>query len=363
MQLNKVVIAHSWNDVSVNIQTKAVAASLAENCEVVFVTQARITTTPLPANKNLTVKEWPNKRPNTLKDLWFIYKLLRKENPQVAIVHFGATNLMLLGAWLARVPNRIAWMHTLSGQYFLDIKSEKKAKLAIRTRTLVYKLATKIVVLNEFARKDATNNYKVASTKVYKIYNGIKDLFINNTNDGSDLSIRYAGRLDNSKGIDILIDAFAKVAPQFPNAKLEMVGIGFEMEMYKKRIVELGLKEQVVFHGRLPYEQMYDFMSKAYCLLVPSRLDNFPTVVLEAMATGTTVIASKAGGLPEMIEDGKTGLLFDTGNVDDLADKLQTLLSNVQLRNKFAKAARAKFEQEFLVDIHVKNVTDFLKQL
>jgi len=363
MHLNKVVIAHSWNDVSVNIQTKAVAASLAENCKVVFVTQARITTTPLPTNSNLEVREWPNKRPNTLKDLWFIYKLLRKEKPQVAIVHFGATNLMLLGSWLARVPNRIAWMHTLSGQYFLDIKSEKKARLAILIRTLVYKLATKIVVLNEFARRDAINNYKVAPNKVFKIFNGTKDLLIKNTNDGADFSIRYAGRIDHSKGIDLLIDAFASIASQFPNARLEMVGKGAEKEAYERKVEQLGLGRQIVFLGGIPYEQMYEFMSKAYCLVVPSRLDNFPAVVLEAMATGTPLIGSKAGGLPEMIADGETGLLFDTGNVDDLADKLQVLLSNVRLRNELGKAARTKFEKEFLIDIHVRNVTDFLKQL
>jgi glycosyltransferase involved in cell wall biosynthesis len=363
MHLKKVVIAHSWNDVSVNIQTKAVAASLAETCKVVFVTQARITTTPLPTNSNLEVREWPNKRPNKLKDLWFIYKLFKQENPEVAIVHFGATNVFLLGAWLAGVPNRIAWMHTLSGQFFLDASNRRVARLNIIVRSLVYKLATKIIVLSEFARKDAINNYKVASGKVVKLYNGIKDLSVINTNDGTELSIRYAGRIDHSKGIDLLIEAFASIASRFPSAKLEMAGLGFQKEFYERRVQELGLTKQVFFYGGLPYEQMYQFISKAYCLVVPSRMDNFPTVVLEAMATGTPLIGSKAGGIPEMIIDGETGLLFETGNMEDLADTLMQILNNIQLRNQLGKAARLRFEKTFLIETHVKNVYDFLIQL
>lgn len=363
MQLNKVVIAHSWNDVSLNIQTKAVAASLAENCKVFYITSARIMDTPLPSNKNLQVREWPNKRPNKLKDLWFIYRLLRKEKPEVAIVHFGATNILLMGAWLARVPNRIAWMHTLSGQYFLDLKSKRKARLSILIRTFVYKLATKVVVQNDFAKQDAISNYHIPATKLFKIYNGIKDLPFANTNNGNDLCIRYAGRLDHSKGIDLLINAFSQVVKKFPHARIELAGHGAEKEKYIEQVKELQLDKQIHFIGSLPYEKMYAFMSGSYCLAVPSRLDNMPAVVTEALATGTPVIASKCGGIPEMVTDGETGFLFENGNVHDLTSKLELLFGNIELRNKFAKAARAKFEQEFLVDIHVKNVTDFLKQL
>jgi glycosyltransferase involved in cell wall biosynthesis len=365
MTLTKAVIAHSWNDVSVNIQTKAVAASIAEECKVVFVTQARIMDTPLPTNPNETVVEWPNKRPNSLKDLWFIYRLLKREKPQVAIAHFGATNLMMLGAWLARVPNRIVWMHTLSGQYRLDIRDQKKASLAIRIRSIAYKLATKVVVLNEFGRKDAMENYKVPAKKLFKIYNGIKDLAISNVNDGSDLTIRYAGRINHGKGADLLIEAFASIAKKFPSAKLELVGgiTAEQKQEYLKKVEELSIKEQVIFHESLQYDQMYQFISKAYCLVVPSRMDNFPTVVLEAMATSTPLIGSKAGGIPEMIADRETGLLFETGDVQGLTDSLDTLLSNVQLRNELGKNGRKRFEAIFLMDIHVKNVKDFLKQL
>src|SRR5215831_8266540 len=100
MLIKKVFIAHSWSDVGINMQTKAVAMKLSETIKVVYLTQARIGKSESKVNNNLVVAEWPNKRPNSIKDFFFICKKIIKEKPDAFIAHFGATNVSMIAAWL-----------------------------------------------------------------------------------------------------------------------------------------------------------------------------------------------------------------------------------------------------------------------
>src|SRR5438067_349233 len=114
MKIKRVFIAHSWSDVGVNIQTKAVAQKLSENAEVVFISQSRLSKPKLQVSDKLSVVEWPNRRPNTLKDLLFICRQILRRKPEIFIAHFGATNISMIAAWLLRVKYRICWIHTLT---------------------------------------------------------------------------------------------------------------------------------------------------------------------------------------------------------------------------------------------------------
>lgn len=364
MEKRKFIFTHSWNDVSVNIQTKKVANELSKNNQVLFITQSRIGQPSMQINENFKVIEWLNKRPTSFKDLVFIYKLMKKEKPDVAIMHFGGTNNMMIAAWLLGIKKRIGWMHTLTEQTQLDVKSKWKAKWHILKRSIIYKLATDVIVLNEYGRKDAIDNYHIAAKKLFKIYNGIEDPKRRNENDGTHLSIRYLGRLDVSKGVDILLEAFIKIAEQLPNALLELVGKGDLKEALEDKVKMLGLEQRVIFHPPITdYKKVFDFMCGAYCIVVPSRMDNFPTVVLECLATATPVIAAKTGGIPEMIDDEENGLLFERESVADLTAKLLALMSNASKRKSIATAARKKFEEQFEMERHVEQVIQYLKQL
>src|SRR6266540_2050873 len=146
MPIKKVFIAHSWSDVGVNIQTKAVAKRLSGTTEVLYLSQARVGKPELSVNDKLRVAEWPSKRPNTFKDFFFICKKIIRERPDVFIAHFGATNISMIAAWLLRVKYRICWVHTLTTQYYSDIKDEQIARKTIKRRRRIYALATHLVV-------------------------------------------------------------------------------------------------------------------------------------------------------------------------------------------------------------------------
>jgi glycosyltransferase involved in cell wall biosynthesis len=364
MHVQKIAISHSWTDVSVNIQTKQVAYRLSENKEVLFITQARIGQPVLQVNKNLTVLEWPHKRPTKPKDLLFMLRLLKKEKPDAVIAHFGGTNVMMIAAWLAGIKHRICWMHTLTEQNKLDVKSPVKARWNIFKRSWVYSLATHVVVLNGFGQKDAIENYKIRPSKVVKIYNGIEPSAETNHNNGERLLVRFLGRLAYSKGVDLLIQAFEQVLQQVPNAQLEFVGKGDMRNQLEQMIEEKRLQNHIRFHPQLAgFEEVYKVYASSYCVVVPSRLDNFPTVVLEAFSTQTPVIAAATGGIVEMVQHNKSGLLFEKENVEDLARQLIRMLTDKSLRNQLATAGKQKFEQEFSMQKHVHNVQQFIENL
>lgn len=359
----KIFIAHSWSDVGLNIQTKEVAKRLSDQNEVLFFTQARVGKPELKVDHHLTIVEWPDKRPNRLKDILFACRKIRQQRPSVFVVHFGATNASMLASWLCRVKYRVCWMHTLSEQYYLDSKKSLQANLGFTLRKMAYQLATHIIVQNEFGRRDAIERYRVPARKIHKIYNGI----FNNAADVpvvSKRSVRFIGRLDHSKGVDLMIRAVSALDFLPADVVFEIAGKGTEEGALRVLVDELGLQGRVLFNGYFShYKDAIAFVAGAYCLVVPSRMDNFPTVVLEALAAGVPVVAFAAGGIPDMIEDGKDGLLVPAEDVEALGVAISRILSDEALRARMSAHASASFTAKFSIEQHVYAVEDFINNL
>jgi glycosyltransferase involved in cell wall biosynthesis len=136
------------------------------------------------------------------------------------------------------------------------------------------------------------------------------------------------------KGLDILIDAFRKSA--VPGSVLLVVGGGALLEKY--RVECAGIKD-IVFAGQVPNEQLPLYYSASDVFVLPSRVESFGLVLLEAMSCGRPVIGSDTGGIPSIIEHGKNGLLFDSGNVKSLSYSLSLLLNDDSLRSRIALEA------------------------
>lgn len=166
------------------------------------------------------------------------------------------------------------------------------------------------------------------------------------TGRGRALQIGAAARLVASKGLDVLIRAFASV--DLPDARLRIAGDGPEEGALRRLCRELGVADRVEFLGRLP--QALELFQQADVVVVPSRDDAFPLVVLEAFACGRCVIASAVGGIPEAVRDGETGLLVRPGDPQDLAGALSEAYQSPELRARLGAAARAAYEAEFTAD-------------
>jgi glycosyltransferase involved in cell wall biosynthesis len=139
------------------------------------------------------------------------------------------------------------------------------------------------------------------------------------------------------KRLDLLLDAFAKVRHLLPGMKLLIVGSGPMLPDLQAQQRRLGLLEDCIFEPATP--EVADWMRAIDVFVLPSSSESFPNSPLEAMACGCCVVASRVGGLPELISDQQDGLLFDSGRAEDLVEKLALVIRNKPLREDLARAA------------------------
>jgi glycosyltransferase involved in cell wall biosynthesis len=177
-------------------------------------------------------------------------------------------------------------------------------------------------------------------------------------------TVVYAGQLAPSKGVDVLLNAFARVKKQIPQAQLLIAGKGNEREYLLSLTNELGLDESVKFLGHLSRNQMEEHFSCAWVQVVPSRwAEPFGIVATEAMMRGTAVIASSSGGLGEIVLDRKTGFSVPPGEVEPLADRLMQVLNNRDLAEKMGKEGRNRAQMYFSETAFVERFTEIYKNL
>lgn len=166
--------------------------------------------------------------------------------------------------------------------------------------------------------------------------------------------IGYLGQMCPGKGVHILIEAFARVAPAYPLATLYLFGdpIIEEFERYvedlHQQIRRLGLAERVVFAGWRT--DAFAVVSRMTIMVHPSLSEGFSLAVLEAMALGKPVVATRVGGLREAIRDGENGFLVDPGDADAIAARLEQLLADPAFRHSLGEAARATVLAEYKLE-------------
>ncbi len=158
------------------------------------------------------------------------------------------------------------------------------------------------------------------------------------------LEILCAARLETHKGVDLLLAAFAIVAPTHPDAHLTIAGSGSEASALKRQARELGIAARVTFTGTLSPDDMASALARADIVVLPSRTEGLPLALLEAMAAAKPVIASMVGGIPEVIEPGANGMLVKSEDAQGLARAITALLDDPVLRQQLGAAARRSFE-------------------
>ena len=186
--------------------------------------------------------------------------------------------------------------------------------------------------------------------------------------DSSDLTastasaVLFAGSLVAHKGVDVLVDAFVVLQRTSLDVELWIVGDGPDRAQLASRIDAEDI-QNVRLWGPQPKTRLWEFYRAATVVVVPSLwLENAPLVALEAMACGRPIVASRLGGLPELVEEGRTGWLFERGNAEDLCVKLRTALANPELRAKFGHEARRRALDNPLAE-HANRLAKVYEQL
>jgi glycosyltransferase involved in cell wall biosynthesis len=260
----------------------------------------------------------------------------------IAVVHAAALPSNVFGlpaAALARVPVRIGNRR--------EINPDKSAA-AIALQRAAYSCAH-AVVANSRAAADRLVIERVPRRKVVVIPNGLDAArFVARTPRSRLRRIVMVANLRAEKGHDVLFDAAVPVLRAFPDVHFDLVGAGPELERLRARASAVGIAHAVTFAGHC--DDVATRLAGADLFVLPSRSEAFPNAVLEAMAAGLPIVASGVGGILELIDDGRTGVLVPPGDAGALADGLCRMIGDPLLAERFGEAARAEAHARYSFD-------------
>jgi glycosyltransferase involved in cell wall biosynthesis len=169
-----------------------------------------------------------------------------------------------------------------------------------------------------------------------------------------------AGRLSAEKGIDVAIRAIAHLPEP---AHLDIAGDG-PVRAELEALAAAEAPDRVTFHGRLPKDRLFDLLRSSSVAVVPSTwYENQPMAVLEALAIGLPVIGSDLGGIPELVDAGRDGLLVPAGDDKALATAIGELLGDPERAFAMGQAGRRKIEAEFPPSLHLERISGLYRQI
>tara|TARA_B100000945_G_C20399815_1_gene606724 strand:- start:202 stop:1392 length:1191 start_codon:yes stop_codon:yes gene_type:complete len=169
-----------------------------------------------------------------------------------------------------------------------------------------------------------------------------------------DFNILHVGRFERAKGVETLVEAFIQLAKKYPNIYLTCIGNarGPSLERCKKRLSKKNLSKRVTFKGFITYAELPIHYNMCDIVVVPSEIyESFSYTVAQGMACGKPVLASKIGGIPETVNNGEAGILFQPGNFEDLTEKIELLYLNDYNKNNVGKKAREYVVKNFSLEV------------
>jgi glycosyltransferase involved in cell wall biosynthesis len=192
------------------------------------------------------------------------------------------------------------------------------------------------------------NNFIDENTKNNQLQENKQDYFL------------YVGRIDSEKGINYLIDAMKTLQKDI---SLHIVGSGTEEEYYK-RLAEENNLDNIKFLGYKSGIELEEEYKNCIATILPCNwFENFPRSILESFFYGKPSIASKVGGIPEMIDNGKNGFIFEAGQANKLSELIKAMYSDKELSAKMGENARIKADREYNADDYANKVIDIYRQI
>lgn len=280
-----------------------------------------------------------------------------REN-EVHLIHTGSPRTDLVGLLVAKVLG-VPIVSTLHNSYTKTLKDKIYQVVQLR---ILYRFFGRVITVSEASRKFLTKN-GVSSKRIKVICNGISPKITKidisqihlMTDPGRRKSlIIFVGSLIPKKGISYLINAMAQVIKKFTNVELLIVGDGSELRRLVNQTKELGIEDFIRFTGYVDDPSKY--INLANFLVLPSISEEFGLVLLEAMRGSKAVVATKVGGIPEVVKHDETGILVEPKSSDRLARAMLKLLQDPKKCDYMGRRGRERLLQRFTLKQMVRGV-------
>lgn len=257
--------------------------------------------------------------PSDVPVLWQTYKTIKSLRPDVLHGHGAKGGMLarLIGSALRVNKYRVARVYTAHGGSLHFARASLRGRVVLALERMQERITDGLIFICDFERRSYQEKVGVPRVTTRLIYNGINEADFRPVPNRSDsVNFVYIGMLRDLKGPDLFVEAFAKTERLVgrPLSAL-MIGDGPDRDKYQKMMIEGGLGNRI---GMLPAMRIREAFGMSETVVVPSRAESMPYIVLEALAAGKSVIASRVGGIPEVL-GAQSEALAEPGNTDELA--------------------------------------------
>ena len=263
-----------------------------------------------------------------------LIKIIRRERPDVVHTHLDVIKYAVLAAKLAGVKKCVHTVHSLA-----DREAEGRVQKIING--FYFRRGCSVpVALTPEVRNSVAEFYGIPLRRVPVIYNGIdlsRCVPKTTYETGETVTILHVGRFDVPKNHPGLLEAFRLLLETHPECRLRLVGDGELRPDMEKLAREKGIADFVEFCGM--QSNVYPYLHDADIFTLPSIYEGNPMTIIEAMGTGLPIVASRVGGIPDMISDGESGLLVEP-EPQSICAGLTRLVGDAALRQRLGLAAR-----------------------
>lgn len=280
--------------------------------------------------------------PNTLASIPRVERLLRQVRPDVVNTHAAHYTVAALRAGFPTVFTIHGVMHREAEVYTSTLFDRTRLLLEKWLDGYAVRHVRDIVAISPYVLEEYRGR---TSARFHRIDNPLAPEFftIPNLESENEHHLLYAGTVDERKNLLDLLRALAIVRQQIPTIQLRVAGRTTSppyAEKVRRFVAEQGLAPNVEFLGLLDKEQLLQEYARCAVVVLASRQETMPMAVIEAMAAGKPVVATRVGGVPELVEDGSSGYTVALGDVEGLARHILELLDSVALRQRLGQRAR-----------------------
>jgi glycosyltransferase involved in cell wall biosynthesis len=232
------------------------------------------------------------------------------------------------------------------------------------------KLADLVVCPSSYSGDNVSQAYGIPLSKTGALHGGVPTHFLEQTprrgRKNGGFTLVFCGRLNGSrepfKRVDTLLEAMPQVLKKH-RAELSIIGTGSRLDEYAALAQTLGIEEEVHFLGHVDHSKLPAHYASADLFVLPSRMENFPLVLLEAMASGLPVVATAVGGVPEMVVHGETGLLVPANDPQALADAINSLLDDRERMKEMGARGRERVRQQYTWDKVAERLVGYFREI
>lgn len=308
-----------------------------------------------------------------------VRSLIRDKSPEIVHTH-GPRAHYFAGVAAAGAGNH-RLLASAHGSYtqFTAGQTRELGRLQKRVTKLMYggidrmtaRRADRVIAVSEATRDDLVDGLGIDARKVAVIHNGIEEIRVSEAQKAAirnefgfteaDQVIACVGRIAHHKGSGYLAAAMKIICSKMPGARFLVVGEGPMKDELCQLVNDGHLAGRAFVTGSR--KDAIDIIAAADMLVMPSLSEGLPITLLEAAMTGTAMVASDVGGMPEVVRDGETGLLCSPGDAQGMANAIMSLLGDDQLRQRMGVAARALWEKEFTHEVMVQRMEALYREV